>query len=76
MSDKDNVKATSRDTFVTIMRYLLCVIFPPLAVANRGCATMTIVLLFTLLGWIPGVIFAFLICFSDRNCPHDSSGKE
>ena len=76
MSDTDRVKATSRDTFITIIRYLLCIIFPPLAVANRGCATMTIVLLFTLLGWIPGVIFAFLICFSDRNCPHDSSGKE
>ena len=76
MSDFDRVDATGKDTFVTILRYLLCIIFPPLAVANRGCATMTIVLLFTLLGWIPGVIFAFLICFSDRNCPHDSSGKE
>ena len=76
MNDSDKVVATNKDTFVTIIRYLLCIIFPPLAVANRGCATMMVVLLFTLLGWIPGVIFAFLICFSDRNCPHDSSGKE
>ena len=71
MSDTDRVKATSRDTFITIIRYLLCIIFPPFAVVNRGCATMLIVLLFTLLGWIPGVIFAFLICLSDKNCPQD-----
>jgi uncharacterized membrane protein YqaE (UPF0057 family) len=76
MSDKDNVKATGRDAFVTIIRYLLCVIFPPLAVANRGCATMMIVLLFTLFGWIPGVIFAFLICLSDKNCPQKSLDGE
>ncbi len=71
MGDSDKVEATSRDTLVTILRYLLCIVFPPLAVTNRGCATMLIVLLFTLLGWIPGVIFAFLICRNDRNCPQD-----
>jgi len=76
MSDSDRVEATSKDTFVTILRYLLCIIFPPLAVANRGCATMTIVLLFTLLGWIPGVIFAFLICLSDKNSPQKSPDNE
>ena len=76
MSDSDKVEATSRDTLVTILRYLLCIIFPPLAVANRGCATMMIVLLFTLLAWIPGVIFAFLICRNDRNCPQDLPEEE
>jgi len=75
MSDTDKVKSTGRDTFITIIRYLLCIIFPPFAVVNRGCATMLIVLLFTLLGWIPGVIFAFLICLSDKNCPQDPSDE-
>ena len=75
MSDTDKEKASNRDIFVTIIRYLLCIIFPPFAVVNRGCATMLIVLLFTLLGWIPGVIFAFLICLSDKNCPQDPSDE-
>ena len=76
MSDTGKEKASNRDTFVTIIRYLLCIIFPPFAVANRGCATMLIVFLFTLLGWIPGVIFAFLICINDKNCPQDSFQEE
>ena len=76
MSDSDNEKATWKDTSVRIIKYLLCIIFPPLAVANRGCATMMIVLMFTLLGWIPGVIFAFLVCLNDRNCPPASLDNE
>ena len=76
MSDTGKEKASNRDTFVTIIRFLLCIIFPPLAVTNRGCATMTVVLLLTCLGWIPGVIFAFLICLSDKNCPQDSFEEE
>ena len=76
MSDLDKEESTNRDTLVTILRYLLCIVFPPLAVTNRGCATMLVVLMFTLLGWIPGVIFAFLICCSDKNCPQDLPEEE
>ena len=76
MNDSDKVVATNKDTFVTIIRYLLCIIFPPLAVANRGCATMMVVLLFTLFAWIPGVIFAFLICLNDKNSPQDFLDNE
>ena len=76
MSDSDNKKTTGKDTSVRIIRYLLYIIFPPLAVTNRGCATMTVVLLLTLLGWFPGVFFAFLICLNDRNCPPDSLDNE
>lgn len=76
MSDSDKEESTNRDTLVTILRYLLCIVFPPLAVTNRGCATMLVVLMFTLLGWIPGVIFAFLICRCDKNCPQDLPEEE
>ena len=53
MSD-GNVDVTSKDVFVMIIRYLLCLIFPPLAVFDKGCGTMLLVFLFTLFGWLPG----------------------
>ncbi|MBR0297288.1 MAG: YqaE/Pmp3 family membrane protein [Paludibacteraceae bacterium] len=40
---------------------LLAIIFPPLAVLDRGCGSVTIVFLLTLCGWIPGVIGALII---------------
>jgi len=42
-------------------RAVLCVIFPPLAVLDRGCGTVLLVLLLTLAGWVPGVIAALLL---------------
>lgn len=44
-------------------RAIICVIFPPLAVIDRGCGTFLIVLLLTAAGWIPGVIAALLLNF-------------
>ena len=46
---------------MTCLQVLLAVIFPPLAVIDRGCGSMTIVFLLTLCGWIPGVIGALVI---------------
>jgi uncharacterized membrane protein YqaE (UPF0057 family) len=46
---------------MSCMRVLLAVLFPPLAVYDRGCGSMVIVGLLTLLGWIPGVIAALVI---------------
>jgi uncharacterized membrane protein YqaE (UPF0057 family) len=43
------------------LRAILCIIFPPLAVLDRGCGTVFIVLLLTIAGWIPGVIAALLL---------------
>ena len=43
---------------------ILCVIFPPLAVLNRGCGSVIIVSLLTIIGWIPGVLAALIICNS------------
>ena len=46
---------------MTCLQVLLDIIFPPLAVVDRGCGSMTIVFLLTLCGWIPGVIGALII---------------
>ena len=49
-----------------IIRYIVCIIFPPLAVADKGCLSMLAVLLFTIFGWLPGVILALFLCLDDR----------
>ena len=66
MSNGD-VEVTGNDLLVMIIRYLLCLVFPPLAVFDKGCGTMLLVFLFTLFGWLPGTILAFLICLKDWN---------
>ena len=45
------------------LRAIVCIIFPPLAVIDRGCGTFLIVLLLTIAGWIPGGIAALLLNF-------------
>ncbi|EAP88192.1 MULTISPECIES: YqaE/Pmp3 family membrane protein [Croceibacter] len=42
-------------------RVLLSILFPPLAVIDKGCGSILIVFLLTLCGWIPGVIAALVI---------------
>jgi len=46
---------------MSCLQVLLAVIFPPLAVLDRGCGSVMIVFLLTLLGWVPGVIAALII---------------
>ena len=41
---------------MSFWRVLLSIIFPPLAVIDKGCGSFLIVLLLTCAGWIPGVI--------------------
>ncbi len=67
MSSSNGVTVTGGDVFVMIVRYVLCLIFPPLAVFDKGCGTMLLVLLFTCFGWLPGTVLAFLICIRDSN---------
>ena len=62
-----NVKISGSDVVVLIVRYILCLVFPPLAVFDKGCGTMLLVLLFTLFGWLPGTVLAFLICIKEKN---------
>ena len=46
---------------MSCLQVLLAVIFPPLAVIDRGCGSVLIVFLLTCLGWVPGVIGALII---------------
>lgn len=46
---------------MSLWRVILCIIFPPLAVMDKGCGSVLIVLILTCLGWIPGVIAALII---------------
>jgi len=42
-------------------RVLLSIICPPLAVVDKGCGSIVIVFILTILGWVPGVIAALII---------------
>jgi uncharacterized membrane protein YqaE (UPF0057 family) len=46
---------------MTCLQVLLAIIFPPLAVVDRGCGSVLIVFLLTCLGWVPGVLAALII---------------
>ena len=50
---------------MSLFRVILSVIFPPLAVLDKGCRSVLIVTLLTLAGWIPGVIGALVILNKD-----------
>ena len=50
---------------MSLFRVLLSIIFPPLAVLDKGCGSVLIVTLLTLAGWIPGVIGALVILNKD-----------
>ena len=41
-------------------RAILCIILPPLAVIDLGCAPFMIVCFLTLAGWIPGALAALV----------------
>ena len=46
---------------MSLIRVILAILFPPLAVVDKGCGSFLIVFLLTLLGWIPGIIAALII---------------
>ena len=47
---------------MSLIRIILCVILPPLAVLDKPVGVFLLVLLLTILGWVPGVIGAFYWC--------------
>ncbi|NNC69922.1 MAG: YqaE/Pmp3 family membrane protein [Flavobacteriaceae bacterium] len=49
------------------LRVLLAIICPPLAVVDKGCGSIIIVFILTLLGWIPGVLAALIILNNPKN---------
>lgn len=46
---------------MSLIRVILSIIFPPLAVIDKGCGSVLIIFILTLCGWIPGVIGALII---------------
>lgn len=46
---------------MSVLRVLLAIFFPPLAVIDKGCGSFVIVFLLTFCGWVPGVIGALVI---------------
>lgn len=46
---------------MSFWRVLLAIVFPPLAVIDKGCGSVLITFLLTLCGWVPGVIAALVI---------------
>ena len=46
---------------MSLLLVLLAIIFPPLAVLDRGCGSILIVFILTCAGWVPGVIAALVI---------------
>ena len=50
---------------MSIWRVILSILFPPLAVIDKGCGSIIIVFMLTVLGWIPGVLAALIILNKD-----------
>ncbi|MCQ2278132.1 MAG: YqaE/Pmp3 family membrane protein [Bacteroidales bacterium] len=46
---------------MSFWRAILCIICPPLAVIDRGCGSVLITSILTILGWVPGCIAALII---------------
>lgn len=46
---------------MSCLQAILAIIFPPLAVLDRGCGSILIVFLLTIAGWVPGAIAALII---------------
>lgn len=46
---------------MSLGKVILCIIFPPLAVLDKGCGSILLVLLLTCAGWIPGTIAALIL---------------
>lgn len=46
---------------MSCLRVLVCVLFPPLAVIDKGCGSILLVTILTLVGWVPGVLGALII---------------
>jgi uncharacterized membrane protein YqaE (UPF0057 family) len=48
-------------------RLLLAILLPPLAVLDKGCGAIIVVLLLTTIGWIPGVFGAIVLSTMDND---------
>lgn len=46
---------------MSISRLLLCIVCPPLAVFNKGCAVIALVTVAWVLGWVPGIFLSIAL---------------
>ena len=49
-----------------LLRALICVLLPPLAVLDKGCGALLVVTVLWIAGWVPGVIAALVVCYKDE----------
>ncbi|MCF6284328.1 MAG: YqaE/Pmp3 family membrane protein [Candidatus Hydrogenedentes bacterium] len=47
---------------MSLLRGIVCLLLPPAAVYDKGCGSILLVTVLWLLGWVPGVIAAMIIC--------------
>ena len=57
---------------MSLFRVILSIIFPPLAIVDKGCGSFLIVTILTCAGWIPGVIGALVILNNDTDTPRNT----
>lgn len=67
MSEEGQFTLTLGELFKLVIRYILCLIAPPLAVIDQGCGSILLVFILTLCGWLPGTICAFIIVLENKN---------
>ncbi len=60
-NNKNNYICKHKKLSMSLLRVILAILFPPLAVIDKGCGSLLIVFLLTLCGWVPGVIAALVI---------------
>ncbi|MBR5853037.1 MAG: YqaE/Pmp3 family membrane protein [Alistipes sp.] len=51
---------------MSLIRAILAIVCPPLAVIDKGCGSVLIVSALTLVCWVPGVIGALVILNSSK----------
>ena len=49
------------------LRAVVCLLLPPAAVLDKGCGNILIVTVLTIVGWVPGVIAALVVCNRDKD---------
>ena len=47
---------------MSLLRAIVCILLPPAAVLDKGCGSILIVTVLTLIGWVPGIIAAMIMC--------------
>ena len=52
---------------MSLARAIIAILFPPLAVLDKGCGSVLIVFALTLCGWIPGTIASLIILSKSDN---------